>query len=79
VWARNGRELFYLSQNGLVSVQLQTGTEVSIIRRQTLFEAPILRGGVLAQYDVTPDGQDFVAATGQGDRTRIAVVTNLLR
>lgn len=78
VWARSGRELFYVSQNRVISVQLLVGTEISIVRRQTLFEAPILRGGVLAQYDVTPDGQEFVAATGEGDHPRIAVVTNLL-
>jgi Tol biopolymer transport system component len=79
VWSGSGHELFYSTQNRLVAVQLRMGADVSIVRRETLFEAPILRGGVLAQYDVTADGQSFVAATGEGEGPRIAVVTDVLR
>jgi Tol biopolymer transport system component len=76
VWARNGQELFYWSQDHLVSAQLRLGAEVSVVRRQTLFQADYQPGGVLAQYDVMPDGQHFAVATG-GRSNQIAIVTDV--
>ncbi len=78
VWARKGRELFYWSQDRLVSVQLRPGAEVEVVRRETLFRADHQQAGALAQYDVTPDGRHFVVATGGESGNRIAVVSDVL-
>ncbi len=79
VWSRDGRELFYWNEDELVSVQLRLGQEVAILHRETLLEAHPQGGGVLAQYDVLPDGQHFVLASGSESGNRIAVVTDVRR
>jgi Tol biopolymer transport system component len=78
VWAKSGQELFYWNQDRLISAQLRLGAEVSVVRRQELFQADYQQGGVLAQYDVIPDGQHFAVATG-GMSNRIPIVTDVRR
>ena len=78
VWARSGQEIFYWNQDRLVSVQLRLSPEVSVVRRQTLLHADYQQGGVLAQYDVMPDGQHFVVALGELNR-QIPIITDVRR
>ncbi|HEY6207520.1 MAG TPA: protein kinase [Gemmatimonadales bacterium] len=77
VWSRGGAELFYWSRNQLIAVQLKPGTEMVVGARKTLFRATYQSGGVLAQYDVHPDGQRFVIATPESSN-RLAVITGVL-
>jgi Tol biopolymer transport system component len=77
VWSRDGRELYYWSDNRLVSVQLRLGAELAVLRREILFQAFPEQGGVLAQFDVLPDGKHFVLASGGAGENRIAVVTDV--
>jgi hypothetical protein len=76
-WARTGQGLFYWNQDALLSVELRLGAEVDVVRTETLFHAETEMGGVLAQYDVAPDGQSFVAAVSNGSN-RIAIVSDVI-
>jgi hypothetical protein len=59
VWARNGRELFYLDEsNTLMSVPVQTSGTFSYDRPAKVFETRY--SGDFYSYDVTPDGHRFL-------------------
>ena len=67
VWSRDGRELFYRDGNQLWVVDVETAPGFTARRPTVLFEAPydlelpanrILVG--YANYDVSPDGQQFL-------------------
>ena len=66
-WARNGRELFYLDKDGmLTSVSVQAaGTSFSAgvpvrILNTSYYSGSTTLGLDLRAYDVSPDGQRFV-------------------
>jgi serine/threonine-protein kinase len=60
VWARTGRELFYLDDsNTLMAVPVQTsGSRFSYGRAAKLFDTKY--SGAFYSYDVTPDGRRFL-------------------
>jgi Tol biopolymer transport system component len=63
MWNRNGRELFYRSQDRMMAVPVSTADGFSIGRPQMLFErryASIQLPQTAPYYDVTPDGQRFL-------------------
>ena len=80
VWARNGRELFYLDEsNTLMSVPVQTAGTFSYGRPAKVFETRY--SGDFYSYDVTPDGRRFLMmkASTTDDRNHspnIVVVLN---
>lgn len=60
VWSPNGRELFYLEGQKLMSVQLRTSTSNNQPPR-ALFEGPFAPGDAAdTNYDVAPDGKTFI-------------------
>jgi Protein kinase domain/WD40-like Beta Propeller Repeat len=63
LWARNGRELFYLSLNGsLMGVQVEPGTTWKAKAPVMVINPDILRDVSISlrTYDVSPDGQRFL-------------------
>ena len=82
LWRRDGKELFYLSSDDkLMSVPLKLNADsVQADAPRALFSvansiAPV--SGLVAPYDVTPDGKRFVVITGeQGKSFPINLVTN---
>jgi hypothetical protein len=83
VWARNGRELFYLAPDGaLMSVPVNTGATPAVapsrVFQQTYFDG----AGLTAPrtYDVSPDGHRFLmikaAAAEPSIPVRMVVVLN---
>ena len=67
LWARNGRELFYVSTNTLMRVPLtitstlEAGTPSKLLGGQYLLTFPPGPGqGVGRMYDVSPNGQRFL-------------------
>jgi eukaryotic-like serine/threonine-protein kinase len=60
VWARNGRELFYLAGRSLMAVPVQTAPTFTAGTPVKLFEGPyfVALGG--RSYDVSLDGKRFV-------------------
>jgi serine/threonine-protein kinase len=80
VWARSGRELFYLnSRQELTSVTVASAASLSLGQPKVLFSAAqYLVDGNAGVYDVSPDDKRFVfvrAATG-GAGTEMIVVQN---
>jgi len=90
VWARNGRELYYLEGNKLMLVALSPGAQFSFQPARALFDAPFFHvpadmtvsgwsGG--RSYDVGADGRFLmIPQSGQtdlfGSHTNIVVVQN---
>jgi serine/threonine-protein kinase len=73
VWARSGRELFYLNgANALTVVSVHTGPTFSADTPTELFEGPYFAAGEFDRnYDVSPDGQRFLMikyAAGGGNQ-----------
>jgi len=64
VWARDGRELFYLRGDALMSVAITTRPAFTASVPRSLFQRRTAGGFVEPSYDVTPDGQRFVMAQG---------------
>jgi len=70
-WSGDGRELFYLHQPAdpteLMSVAVEPvapGERFRFGERRALFDWPYFNGAQGRTYDVTPDGQRFIAVTG---------------
>ncbi len=84
VWARNGRELFYLESGGaLVTVSIQTQPSFSAGNPNKLFDAPYFSAVNMRSYDATPDGRRFLfikdtagAAATDAPSPSIVVVQN---
>ena len=83
VWARNGRELFYLvnNQRKLMAAEISTQPAFSASNPRELFELQRVTGIAppgYAIYDVSPDGQRFliVQESEQQQATPINVVLN---
>jgi len=61
-WRGDGRELFFLSPNGsMMTVRVTPGPELVTGPPSVLFTANIDPDPTLSQYDVTPDGNRFLA------------------
>jgi serine/threonine-protein kinase len=70
VWARNGRELFYLDPGRhLLAVPVQTSPAFSPGNPAKLFDTPYLTPNNGVTYDVSPDGQRFVMIKGRSTDT----------
>jgi Tol biopolymer transport system component len=81
VWARTGRELFYLDEsNTLMAVPVQTsGSQFTFGKPAKVFDTKY--AGNFYSYDVTPDGRRFLMmkgseAAGRGQPRSIVVVLN---
>jgi len=63
-WARNGKELFYLSGTRLMAVEVATSPTFRAGTPKPLFDAPFLRfpSGQGPWFDVAPDGRRFLMA-----------------
>jgi serine/threonine-protein kinase len=68
VWARDGRTLYYWQSGQLIAAAVESapgGAPPRVRAREALFDAPYA-GGVIAMYDVSPDGQRVVLVTAGG-------------
>ncbi len=80
VWSRDGKELFYWSENRLMAVDVKTGSAFEAGPPQLLLEAPYIRqptaGSGSQNYDVSPDGQRFLTVLPGESSTALHVVLN---
>jgi Tol biopolymer transport system component len=62
IWARSGRELFYLNGKGeMVSAEVQTGATFSVGKQRVLFPASdFARPGPVPSFSVGPDDKRFL-------------------
>jgi hypothetical protein len=80
VWARNGRELFYLSGGRMMAVSVTSDGTFTARKPMGLFEAKGLLD--MPSYDVTPDGEFLMIESGESDSSppnRINIVLNWLQ
>ncbi len=78
IWGPKGQELFYWNPQGqLIAHQLTAGDDVTVGRRDVLFQFPDYLFSVSAQYDIHPDGQRFVIVTN-AMQSRLIVALNLI-
>jgi Tol biopolymer transport system component len=78
-WRKDGKELFYLLQNGTVmSVDVKTGSTLQTGTPRALFQPPVGEFGCLARLDVTGDGERFLVmeAPSPSVDEQMHVVTN---
>ncbi len=80
VWARNGRELFYLDASGnMVAVPVEGGDSFRSGSPEVLFPATqYFTMPYHPQYDVTPDGQRFVMLSARSENLGLVLVTGFL-
>jgi len=79
IWGPNGEELFYWNPQGqLIANQLTAGDDVTVGRRDVLFQFPDYLFAVFnAQYDIHPDGQRFVIVRNKME-SRLIVALDLI-
>ncbi|MDA1236314.1 MAG: hypothetical protein O3A53_16140 [Acidobacteria bacterium] len=67
-WSRDGRELYYVQTETLMSVSVSTGQGVTLGQPRPLFQSNGLRSANSPPtYDVSPDGQRFVTIASLGE------------
>jgi hypothetical protein len=78
-WSRDGRELFYLSQDQrMMAVQVKAGADFAFDAPVPLFELPPYLGNLnVFRYDIAPDGRFLVLRNRPGrPPTPVTIVTN---
>jgi len=78
VWASDGRELFYVEGNKLMSTSVTTDPDFISARPKFLFAHDELLSGINRNYDIAPDGNRFLTVQGveQDPIERLNVVLN---
>ena len=59
-WSRNGKEIYYIEGDTLVSVGVTRTPSLTVNSQNKLFRHAGLRGAWVSPYDVSADGQKFV-------------------
>ena len=67
VWSPDGHRLFYAHNQAIVAVNVKESPSFSVANRTQLFEGEFLFTYVHANYDVSPNGKEFVLVKGAGD------------
>ena len=76
LWARSGRELFYRNGDKMMAVSIETEPVFQAGKPTLLFEGNFSGSGIwVAQYDVAPDGREFLMIQEE-PKTQIHVVQN---
>ena len=76
VWARNGRELFFITPEGQIkAVPFQIGPGVGLGSVETVVENALYQTGARS-YDVSPDGEHFLLVREDGAERELILVLN---
>ena len=76
VWARDGRELFYLEGNKLMAVAMDAKTDFNFKPPTMLFEYRYRRSSQPPSYDVAADGRFLMIKQASVTQPPIEVITN---
>ena len=77
VWNRNGKEIFYRIGNKMMGVDVSGSVDLTLSQPRQLFDQRYVFQNVsLANYDVSPDGQQFVMVKDEAGSGRLNVVLN---
>ncbi len=78
IWGPDGRELFVWSNQGqLIAHELATSDNVTVVRRDVLFQFPDYLLAEHPNYDIHPDGRRFVIVTNTL-QSRLIVALDLI-
>jgi serine/threonine-protein kinase len=79
LWARNGRELFYLLSPGRVmSVSIQPGATFLVGNPQLVFDGPYLAPNSARTYDVSSNGERFLMIKDAADPLKTSAPPSLI-
>ena len=67
VWARNGRELYYLEGSRLMAVTVVPGERFNFSPAALLFDSTLIPSPQPPSYDVAPDGRFLIIKPVEGD------------
>ena len=59
-WSLNGKEMYYRNGDKMMAASVTTQPIFSSGRPRVLFEGSYLLGGAVNDYDLTPDGREFL-------------------
>jgi hypothetical protein len=77
-WAPDGRTLYYRGGSKIIAARLVLSPQFVVARRDTLFESYLGPPSPFPNYDISPDGKQFLMV-GIGDqRQRAVIVLNWL-
>ena len=76
VWAKNGRELYYLQDKFMMAVAVDTATGFNFKPAARLFETSHIRSNQPPSYDVAPDGRFVVLKPHTTPDEPITVILN---
>jgi hypothetical protein len=82
LWARNGRELFYVAPDGALTAVQWRGSPESAGAPTRLIEGRYSRGvggTTVRQYDVSADGQRFLMMKDEARETDVAPSINVVQ
>jgi serine/threonine-protein kinase len=76
VWARNGKELYYLRDKTLMAVSIDSTNGFNFKPAAPLFETTFLKSNQPPSYDVTPDGRFIMLKSTATTDEPITVIFN---
>jgi Tol biopolymer transport system component/tRNA A-37 threonylcarbamoyl transferase component Bud32 len=79
LWAQSGRALFYRNGLDVVSVGVTLGASLGIGERKVVLTGDFLPNSSHPNYDVSPDGSEFLMLRRTGDEVLTVVVHNWIR
>jgi len=77
LWSKNGKEIFYRAENKMMVVDVSGNVDLTLSQPRQLFDQRYVFQNIsLANYDVSPDGQQFVMVKDETGSGRLNVVLN---
>jgi hypothetical protein len=76
VWARNGKELYYIEGGSQMAVTVEAGAAFNFKPAVRLFESTYARAQQPPSYDVTPDGHFVMVKPDDAGNKPISVILN---
>jgi len=78
-WSRDGSRIFYRVNHRMMAATVVTSPQLSVTRRDTLFDDRFNVDPWHANYDVAPDGQHFLMLEPVDNNVQIVMVQNWAR
>jgi serine/threonine-protein kinase len=76
VWSRSGRQLYYRAPGGIVAANVTTGSTFTLGERKVVLTGDYAEDLTHANFDITPDGNQFVALRASGGESSAILVHN---
>jgi Tol biopolymer transport system component len=77
-WSPDGRAIYYRAPQGMVAAHVSISPTFSVTSREVLFSNGSFAGASHQNYDVSPDGKQFVMIVSSDSAANVTVVANWL-